>query len=109
MEKRKLSHALIDAGFFSALGTTENGAYVGYGTPNTWATSAGVVAIYDENGRPWIILECKMSNAMLDLLHSNKLRNGAHVPHTNDGGQFVQEVLVKLAGRRPTAKPKVKV
>ena len=94
----KLSHKLIDLGFFSVLGTTEHagggrdGFLVKRGTPNTCDYNNGVSVIYDETGRPWIFRGSLGS----DMVASFNLKRGAHVPHSNDGGHFVHEVVNKL-------------
>ena len=100
--ERKLSYDLIDHGFFSALGTTEvvgagaRGTVVGLGTPLTTDYNNGVYVVYDETGRPWI----KRNVTTEDGLHFAQfnLKRGAYVPHSNDGGYFVREVLPKLMG-----------
>ena len=94
----KLSHKLIDLGFFSVLGTIEHagggrdGFLVKRGTPNTCDYNNGVSVIYDETGRPWIFRGSLGS----DMVTSFNLKRGAHVPHSNDGGHFVHEVLARL-------------
>jgi len=94
----KLSHELLDAGFFSALGTTENAGgnktLVKKGEPLTYDDNNGVFVIYDENGRPWI----KRATDAIDDLHRfrGKLRRGGYVPHSNDGGYFTREVIPQL-------------
>jgi len=102
----KLSHKLIDLGFFSALGTIEHagggrdGFPVKRGTPNTCDNNNGVTVVYDETGRPWILHERGLSTLSLDiwrtLVMPFALKRGAHVPHSNDGGRFVHEVVDKL-------------
>lgn len=98
----KLSHNLIDLGFFSILGTSEHPAmckeekHVKRGTPHTYDSNNGVMVIYDEEGRPWLIrngLVEKEAQSLIDLYH---LQHGAYVPHSNDGGRFVHEVMSKL-------------
>lgn len=109
MGDRKLSHELIDLGFFSALGTTEHNGPRGQeiivkrGMANTWDINNGVLAIYDEVGRPWIGYG---ANILLNegqqvriVLQMQFTARGAHVPHSNDGGYFVREVLPTLEVR----------
>ena len=100
----KLSHKLLDLGFFSALGTTErsagqpDGFLVKRGTPNTFDYNNGVVVVYDEMGRPW--LKPGPGGVLVEEIH--EIRNeysltiGAHVPHSNDGGRFAHEILPTL-------------
>ena len=115
----KLSHALLDAGFFSALGTCENLVdllggpdphIVGRGTPFTWDANNGVTVIYDEEGRPWIKQSRQISEEDKRLLSGQPMTRamtggamtrvalvtGAYVPHSNDGGRFVCRVLPSL-------------
>ncbi len=102
----KLSHELIDLGFFSALGTSEHpggmkgeGVYVKRRSPNTYDSNNGVIVIYDENGRPWIIRDYNdliLGNRILKVIHEHDLKRGAYVPHSNDGGHFVDKVLPNL-------------
>ena len=99
----KLSHKLIDLGFFSVLGTTEHagggrdGFLVKRGTPNTFDGNNGVSVVYDETGCPWILRGGTVSlNTWNTLVRPFNLRRGAHVPHSNDGGRFVHEVVAKL-------------
>jgi len=99
----KLSNTLVGLGFFSALGTTESivseGHHVKRGTPRTWDSNNGVTVIYDEEGRPWIIrnnYDDEVADAIQVLIHDHDVQRGAYVPHSNDGGHFVCEVIPKL-------------
>jgi len=101
-----LSESLLELGFFSALGTCEfpggdyNPEYVGGGTPQTWDENNGVMVIYDEEGRPWITCSRKLDECVMGILDTMKaqhnLRRGAGVPHSNDGGYFVNKILPTL-------------
>lgn len=97
-----LSHKLIDLGFFSALGTSEyfdgkkSKFHVTRGTPNTYGYNNGVCAIYDEEGRPWILQGSRITDDMSRELCLYSLKRGAYVPHSNDGGYFVHEVMTRL-------------
>lgn len=109
----KLSHELIDLGFFCALGTSEKvpvlpedghvHSVVMLGTPLTWDTNNGVTVFYDEEGRPWIVKNSEvgevMNLAMRKLIKEFNLRRGAGVPHSNDGGHFVCKVLPMLMSK----------
>jgi len=103
----KLSHSLINLGFFSALGTTEHAGPSGkeipvkVGRQNTYDCNNGVVVVYDENGCPWIragrigygyISHHEMETTLREF----SLVRGAYVPHSNDGGYFVREVMPNL-------------
>lgn len=100
----KLSHTLLDLGFFSALGTLEysgsraQATTVLRGTPLCWDANNGVIAFYDEEGRPWI----KRNDGVYEtgemtrkLAADHNVRRGCHVPHSNDGGLF-RELLMTL-------------
>ena len=98
----KLSHQLLDLGFFSALGTTEHagggrdGFLVKRGTPNTFDGNNGVSVVYDEAGCPWILRGSPTLDMWKTLVVPFALKRGAHVPHSNDGGAFVHQVLARL-------------
>ncbi len=100
----KLSHVLIDVGFFSALGTSEypgmsEVVYVRRGSPNTYDSNNGVMAVYDEDGRPWIArnnFDEKLAEGLRHMFELRDLKRGAYVPHSNDGGHFVCEILPNL-------------
>jgi hypothetical protein len=102
----KLSHELLDRGFFSALGTSEHpgaaygpGVLVVRGTPYTFDHNNGTTVVYDEVGRPWIKKTDGMESERLrKWANENRveLKYGAYVPHSNDGGCFMSEVVGKL-------------
>jgi hypothetical protein len=100
--KRVLSQVLLEMGFFCALGTTEDPhgdqTVVGYSMANTCDRNNGVVVIYDETGRPWIMPTSHngLVVAVTSLIVEFSLRKGAYVPHSNDGGYFVYNVLPYL-------------
>ena len=97
----KLSHNLMDLGFFSALGTSEHPAmerqetHVKRGKPNTYDSNNGVTVVYDEEGRPWIIRSVPLFSEEVRIILRN-LKHGAYVPHSNDGGNFVLNILPTL-------------
>ena len=92
----KISNELLEQGFFSALGTMENAYYalrgniVKRGKPCTWDYNNGVMVVYDEEGRPWI------KHGGSRPYWEDRLTRGDYVPHSNDGGLFVCEILPKL-------------
>jgi len=104
----KLSHRLLDLGFFCALGTSEYPGrgdkvepHVKYGTPFTFDTNQGVMVVYDEAGRPWIMLKFKFTDTIAEEVVSSAVQEfgmkcGAHVPHSNDGLYFMLQVLPRL-------------
>jgi hypothetical protein len=102
MGETKLSQTLLDLGFFSALGTTEicggTSSLVGRGMKNTFDYNNGVYVCYDEDGRPWIVSAGNdvATNGLRKIIASNKTQRGAPVPHSNDGGYFIREVLPNL-------------
>lgn len=100
LNSQKLSHALLDSGFFPAFGTREKKGTnptsypVKWGTPFFWDYDDGVVVVYDEIGRPWIIQGHDLSEkAEKDLIGEFSLRRGASVPHSKDGGKFVNDTV----------------
>jgi len=105
----KLSHKLLELGFFSALGTSEHpglatgvavrACHVRRKKPNTWDSNNGVTVVYDELGRPWIIRRentFKIVDFGAMIIHAYNLERGAYVPHSNDGGWFITEVIPGL-------------
>ncbi len=63
------------------------------GEPRCTDYNNGVSVIYDERGRPWI----KRGDVDLHEFGLNPFSNrGAHVPHSNDGGNFVRNVMPGL-------------
>ena len=83
-------------GFFSALGTSEGEGHVERGRPNVKDSNNGVLVVYDEEGRPWIMGVSKLSDNVHVSLLDFDLSRGAYVPHSNDGGHFMSEVVAKL-------------
>jgi hypothetical protein len=113
---RQLSHTLLDAGCFSALGTTEREGLsgrqtVGRRTPLTYDFNNGVGVIYDENGWPWIFRSSQldevkggglnMAQIIAAIVADFPLMHGAYVPHSNDGGYFIRVVVPALLGGTP--------
>ena len=103
----RLSHKLIDLGFFSALGTSEHAGVTGKevhvkrGNPYTYDSNNGVTVVYDEDGRPWIIqsnlgFSQIVAESLQNAVEELELKRGAYVPHSNDGGQFVRVVIPSL-------------
>lgn len=96
MGTSKLSHKLIDLGFFSVLGTSERLTseeyYVKRGQPNTHDYNNGILVVYDEEGRPWIIRDPKANYTIWRKLREFNLSQGAYVPHSNDGGHFIRKI-----------------
>lgn len=103
----KLSHVLLDMGFYPVLGTIETMpdmtvAMVKRGTPNTGNSKNGVAVVYDEAGRPWIIdtrLFTLDRIEAIDLQFQTFIRTRreeVHVPHSEDGGEFLFKVLPNL-------------
>lgn len=101
----KLSHRLIDLGFFSALGTTEHPGktkaelLVGRADPHRWEYNNGVVCVWDELGRPWLMpaefpnRNSRLNRAIDKMREEFALKRGGFVPHSNDGGTFLRAVI----------------
>jgi hypothetical protein len=100
MMGNKLSHVLLDMGFFSALGTSEHPGlceeecHVKCGAPNRICNNNGVTVIYDEVGRPWIIHNSRITKEVRAALVEFELEHGAYVPHSNDMGRFVHRFVL---------------
>lgn len=98
----KLSHKLLDLHFFCALGTTEQAGarphvlVVKPGTSYTTDYNNGVRVVYDERGYPWILYAHGVEEMLQLDVAGFQLVTGAYVPHSNDGGHFVREVLPEL-------------
>ena len=93
----RLSCILLEYGYFSALGTTErDGDLVGRGTPLTFDSNNGVFVVYDEEGRPWIKRVNEVTGEMREELQECGAKRGCYVPHSNDGGYFIHEVVGRL-------------
>jgi hypothetical protein len=99
-----LSFKLLRLGFFWVLGTFESsglmvghGNYVVRGEPLTWDRNNGVVVVYDEERRPWIIRRSDEVDVIIEtLIRDFQLSRGAYVPHSNDGGTFIINVVSRL-------------
>jgi len=105
----KLSHNLLDNGWFCVLGTTEHsgmsqkGCLVKRGKAYTYDHNNGTFVVYDEEGRPWIPSEKGKVQALWNEFpeHYHHMQQGAYVPHSNDGGHFVRIDLPSLFDRCP--------
>lgn len=107
----KLTEALIGDCFLPVFGTVEfsrgslqsirdgqEPTLVGKGTPFTWDYNNGVLAVYDEQGKPWICSTSYFTPRALEQFCSrHNLRQGALVPHSNDGGMF-KRLLAEQTG-----------
>jgi hypothetical protein len=105
MKCDKLSHRLLELGFFPALGTSEylgltpKETHVKRGTPNTHNYNNGTTMICDELGRPWLIPanvvhdNAQLRSSVEGLKHEFALQLGGYVPHSNDGGKFLRSVI----------------
>ena len=107
---KELSVSLLYWGFLPVLGAMENKggkqSLITRGHPFTYDRNMGVLAVYDEDGRPWIrkyetlriSFGNRLGNAFEDKLlpKFSRLKQGAYVPHSNDGGFFFEETWPKL-------------
>ncbi|MFA6495395.1 MAG: hypothetical protein WC246_02755 [Candidatus Paceibacterota bacterium] len=99
---QRLSHFLLDEGFYSVLGTTEsyNGecVIVSRRAHFTYDLNNAVLVVYDEEGRPWIRAERHGGTNIIAVLVREYpcLKRGAYVPHSNDGGTYAFVVFPSL-------------
>jgi len=84
-----MKERLLREGFLPVLGTGENNGLVPLGRPNHWDQNNGVLVIYDDQGNPWIVEANALSRETKESLVQG-LKRGAYVPHSNDGGRFLQ-------------------
>lgn len=91
-------NTLIDTlralGFTRVLGTFQDEGgervLVVSGKPKRHAENNGVTVVYDETGAPWVTSCAELKADALDtLIRDYDLKAGAHVPHSNDGGRFI--------------------
>lgn len=91
---------LVNMGFKPVFNTTETfggnkQALVLWGhSPLSWGYNNGVAVVYDEDDRPW--LKHRLTGEEMRKLHATGMPSNAYVPHSNDGGRFVREVLPNL-------------
>ncbi len=91
-----LIQQLLALGFIPAINTSEAGFHgrltsVREGIPNRFGRNNGVVAVYDEQGRPWVALASTIDEEELErFLAEYNFPNGVYVPHSNDGGAFIR-------------------
>lgn len=111
----KLSDLLTGLHFFYALGTTEHVAtkakLVTQGKPFSFDTNNGVMVICSESGAPWIALTKRLNEHDPQKLIAGQIRGwlfaglmirGAYVPHSNDGGRFIQRITERDQATRPS-------
>ncbi len=70
---------------------------VGLGKPFHFGISGSVIAVYDEHGRPWLLLDnekrlCALLKTTCSLA-GFPLCEGAYVPHSQDNERFMREIL----------------
>ena len=99
----RLAQALLDDKFLSVYSTTEKIGgqmrLVVRGKPHTWDQNNGISVVCDEEGRPWIKRDPIKISIFDDAGGTGpQLIRGAHVPHSNDGGEFVRQMLDPLCG-----------
>lgn len=108
---KDLSVNLLYWDFYPVFGTREEKCgkleLVRLGTPYTYDMNMGVICVYDEKGWPWVIkhrmlgmyvsAKGRFGNAFEDaFLEKFDLKRGAYVPHSNDGGRFLGELIPGL-------------
>lgn len=96
----QISQQLLALGMFSALGTIErvhSAPIVRRREPLTYDANNSTVVVYDEQGRPWICSgRSAIAEKVFNLALERGCKRGAYVPHSNDGGEFVREVMPEL-------------
>jgi hypothetical protein len=91
----RIGQILLDLGFIPALGTTETLSRgerytVLLGRPKCYNANNGVVAVYDAEGRPWVAdMDSVDLVALTNFTKRERFYYGAYVPHSNDGGAFL--------------------
>jgi len=93
-----LSSVLKELGFFRATNTTQTcdgeSSPVVTGEPLRCDCNNGVAVVYDENGDPWITRSRRLKNSEMEqLVREFGLARGAYVPHSNDGGHFIRQIM----------------
>lgn len=97
-----LSHTLLDLGFLYVLGSTEQEGcipkYVASGIPYTTDHNNGVVAVYDELGRPWVIAMSTLDKAREVPLVLNPVRPEDRRVHPvlERRGHFARQVFPRM-------------
>lgn len=92
--------ALQLLGFISVLGTEQAGFHgqvdrVVRDHSRKHDQNNGVVVVYDQSGAPWIVRCIDLNEGELaKLVRDFDLKEGAPVPHSNDGGDFFRTVIV---------------
>lgn len=103
MGSQRLSDVLCQHGFYNVLGTmnyTCSGeSIIGEGIPFTTDSNNGVMVVYDEKGVPWEKCRCDITEEDRTALAAFSLRQGAWVPHSNDGGGYAYRTLHPYAIR----------
>lgn len=97
----KLSHFLLDQGFFSILGMPENiygeeNRIVKKGDPLTTNVNNSTIVVYDEGGLPWVHSLSIIEDT--DILHKKLQNFGVNmeeiwVPFSNDSGEQLRYLL----------------
>ncbi len=107
-----LSQVLLAHKFMPVQGTTEKVGVekktVSKGAPFTWDTNNGVSVVYDENGHPWIVRGEFNPRRLYMSYKVDLLTRGAYVPHSNDGGQYIQMIARTEEGTTPSPARKMK-
>lgn len=109
----KLSDTLKRNGFLMVLGTEQMTggikSMVEKGQPMTCILPLinrsppsinGVCCVYDEDGKPWIIRRCNITDDAMSALQSFPLTFWCSVPHGNDGGHFVHDLMPALLAKQ---------
>lgn len=96
----KLSHVLLDQGFFSILGMTENvygkKRIIKKGDPYTYHQNNSTIVVCDERGIPWVhsIRVIENTDALYQELKYFGVREAEiWVPFSNDSGEQLRYLL----------------
>lgn len=92
-----ISHSLKEFGFHEAVGTIEKVSLkeqvvvAKREAKLTFDTNNGVMAVYDEDGQPWLLTLDRITPEIAEWLKTSELTRGAYVPHSNDGGHYIRQ------------------
>jgi hypothetical protein len=110
MGNQDLVNELIGLCFFPVFGTVEfspgsmrllregnEPQLVDKRDPFTWDSNNGTYVVYDDEGKPWIRSTTYVDRDWMkgNFASRHNLKQGAFVPHSNDGGRYKQLVATQ--------------